>query len=143
MVREAQVTYRVMSAIKSKNTAPEKLLGQAMWKLGLRYRKHYKIIGKPDFIFLRIKIAVFCDGDFWHGNNWAIRGMNSLEEELSQYNSFWREKIERNIARDKNVNHTLEKEGWVVLRFWESDIKNSPEKCASRVKIIYDASAGK
>ena len=92
---------------------------------------------------MRTKIAVFCDGDFWHGHNWAIRGLNSLEDELSRYNSFWREKIERNIPRDKKVTQTLEKERWLVLRYWESDIKESPAKCALRVKAVYDVSRGK
>ncbi|MBT3479777.1 MAG: hypothetical protein HN459_10020 [Candidatus Marinimicrobia bacterium] len=65
-VRDATTTYRIMSAVKSSNTKPEKLLGQAMWKLELRYRKQHKILGKPDYVFLRTKIPGFCDGDFWH-----------------------------------------------------------------------------
>tara|TARA_B100000686_G_C16800296_1_gene985479 strand:+ start:1780 stop:2112 length:333 start_codon:yes stop_codon:yes gene_type:complete len=104
-----------------------------MWKLGLRYRKHYKIAGKPDFVFIRNKIAVFCDGDFWHGNNWKLRGIKSFQEELSGYSSFWREKISRNVDRDKKVNKKLRKEGWTVLRFWESEIRKSPERCAKRI----------
>lgn len=131
-----------MSAVKSKNTKPEQLLSRSMWKLGLRYRKHYDIIGKPDFVFIRAQIAVFCDGDFWHGHNWVVRGMASLEEELARYDDFWRKKIERNVERDKVVTSSLEDLGWVVLRFWESDIKKSPEACAEKVKIVYDANKG-
>ena len=137
-VRESATTYRIMSAIKSKDTRPEKLLGKAMWKEGLRYRKQYKIKGKPDFVFIRPKIAVFCDGDFWHGHNWAIRGLGSLEEELRQYSPFWRDKIEKNIARDKKVDEILSQEGWTILRFWESEIKKSPRKCAQLIKEIHD-----
>ncbi|MGK5095324.1 very short patch repair endonuclease [Deltaproteobacteria bacterium TL4] len=143
MIREPSVTYHIMSAIKSKDTEPERLLGKSMWKLGLRYRKQYKIIGKPDFIFVKAKIAVFCDGDFWHGHNWTIRGMNSLEEELGQYSPFWRQKIERNIERDKKVNDALTNQGWLVMRFWESEIKKSPEQCALKVFVIHNTTIGK
>ena len=101
MGRSAETTYRIMSAIKSKDTGPEKNLGRELWKLGLRYRKQYKITGRPDFVFIKAKIAVFCDGDFWHGNNWKIRGKKSFAEELRDYSDFWRQKILRNIERDK------------------------------------------
>ncbi|MCK5741403.1 MAG: very short patch repair endonuclease [Chlorobi bacterium] len=132
-IREPEVTYRIMSAIKSKNTKPERMLGTAMWKLGLRYRKHYTVMGKPDFAFIKLKIAVFCDGDYWHGNNWKIRGLASLQEELDSYTDYWRNKILRNIERDRKVNGSLEKLGWTVLRFWESDIKKSASDCANKV----------
>ena len=122
-----------MSAVKSKNTKPEILLGKAMWKKGLRYRKHYKIPGKPDFVFVSKKVAVFCDGDFWHGNNWRLRGLKSLDEELKGYTKFWRDKITRNIQRDEEVNQRLKEMGWKVFRFWESDILSNPDKCAKQV----------
>lgn len=138
MKRDAATTYRIMSAIKSKDTKPEKVLGSAIWKTGLRYRKHYKIIGKPDFVFVKAKIAIFCDGDFWHGHNWKIRGIKNLEEELKNYAPFWSEKIRRNVERDKKINKMLKKTGWLVLRFWESDIKNSPNLYAKRIKAAYE-----
>lgn len=137
MPRDAKTTYRIMSAIKSTNTKPERILGSALWKEGLRYRKHFKIKGKPDFVFTKAKLAVFCDGDFWHGNNWRIRGMKSLEEELSGYKPFWRQKIERNIERDKKVNEHLTKDSWMVLRIWESEIKKDLNKCVQKVKKSY------
>ncbi len=126
-----------MSAIKSKDTKPERLLGSALWKLGLRYRKHYQIIGKPDFVFPKVKLAVFCDGDFWHGNNWRLRGLKSLEEELASYSQFWSDKIRRNVERDKTINLHLQENGWTVLRFWESDIRKSPDDCAKKVSVAY------
>lgn len=137
MPRDKLTTYRIMSAIKSKGTSPELILGKAMWALGLRYRKHYRIEGKPDFVFVKAKIAIFCDGDFWHGNNWRIRGLSSLEEELASYDKFWKEKILRNISRDKEINEKLRNKGWSVLRFWESEIKKTPTKCAQKVLRIY------
>ena len=138
MTRDPETTYRIMSAIKSKDTKPELILGKAMWALGLRYRKHGKDIpGKPDFVFRGKKIAIFCDGDFWHGNNWKLRGLKSLREELENYDDFWRNKITRNIERDKEVNRRLEDDGWLVLRFWESDIKSNPNRCANTVFQSY------
>ena len=103
-MRDKKTTSKIMSAIKSKDTKPEKLLSSAMWKLGLRYRKQYKIIGRPDFVFVRAKIAVFCDGDFWHGNNWRLRGYDSHEQELSKYSKFWVDKLEKEQKRDKIYN---------------------------------------
>jgi DNA mismatch endonuclease (patch repair protein) len=127
-----------MSAIKSKGTKPEKLLSSAMWCLGLRYRKQYKIIGKPDFVLLRAKIAIFCDGDFWHGNNWRLRGYSSQDQELSKYSAYWVDKLKKNKARDNYVTSELKSMGWIVLRFWESDIKLSPEACANKVYEEYN-----
>lgn len=126
-----------MSAVKSKDTEPERILGKSMWKLGLRYRKQYKLKGKPDFVFVSARIAVFCDGDFWHGNNWKLRGLSSFKEELATYNDFWSSKITRNVERDTQVNQILKREGWKVLRFWESDIRKNSEKCAKKVLIAY------
>ncbi|MFC1478060.1 very short patch repair endonuclease [Candidatus Margulisiibacteriota bacterium] len=137
MPRSPEVTYKIMSAIKSKNTKPEVILGKHLWKLGLRYRKNYKIKGKPDFVFIKAKIAVFCDGDFWHGNNWRIRGMKSFKEELASYSEFWRNKILTNVNRDRLVTEDLINKGWLVIRIWESDIKKDPEECAQAVKKAY------
>lgn len=134
MPRDPETTYRIMSAIKSKDTSPERLLARALWSYGLRYRKHYRIYGKPDLVVVKSRIAIFCDGDFWHGNNWRIRGLRSLEEELNNYSPFWAGKIKRNIMRDEQVNKVLDENGWLVMRFWESDIRKSPEDCARRVR---------
>jgi DNA mismatch endonuclease (patch repair protein) len=133
MPRDKETTYRIMSAVKSKDTSAERVLGKAMWRMGLRYRKHYRIRGKPDFVLVKAKIAVFCDGDFWHGNNWRVRGLRSLEEELAGHSDFWVRKITRNIERDAEVNKVLRKEGWLVMRFWERQIRRSADRCAMRV----------
>ena len=105
-----ETTHKIMSAVKSSNTKPELLLRKAVWQSGLRYRVNVKsIYGKPDIVFTRAKIAVFCDGDFWHGHNWVIRGLSSLDEELERYSEYWRNKIIRNVERDKDkslVNQT-------------------------------------
>ena len=138
MGRSKLQTYKIMSSIKSKNTKPELQLGSAMWALGLRYRKHYPIIGKPDFLFLKARIAVFCDGDYWHGNNWKIRGLRSFKEELNGYTQYWRDKIMANVKRDQIVNRKLEEEGWRVLRYWESTIKENPVYVAKKIKSKLD-----
>ena len=128
MTRTRGVTHKIMSAIKSKDTKPEKLLGKLLWAKGLRYRKHYTILGKPDFVIVSKKIAIFCDGDFWHGNNWKIRGLKSFKNELDGYSPYWRTKILRNIERDKKVNKELKKKGWTVIRIWESSLKSNPSR---------------
>lgn len=139
MPRDAETTYRIMSAIRSKGTTPERILAKSIWKCGLRYRKHYAISGKPDFVFVKARIAVFCDGDFWHGNNWRIRGLKSLEDELASYSDFWVSKIRRNMERDQHVNEKLREDGWLVLRFWESDIRESVEECTARIWEAYQS----
>ncbi len=133
--RDPKVTSKIMSAIPSKDTKPELMLRKALWKENLRYRVNYKKLpGKPDIVFTKQRLVVFCDGDFWHGHNWAIRGLTSLEEELESYSDFWRAKIMRNIERDTEVNQTLKEAGWYVLRIWESDIRTDIAGCVQLVK---------
>lgn len=79
--RNSKVTHKIMSAIPSKDTKPKMMLHRELWHQNLRYKMNYKEFpGKPDIIFIRYHIATFCDGDFWHGHNWAVRGLNSLKE---------------------------------------------------------------
>ena len=138
LMRDPNTTHRIMSAIHSKDTRPELALRHALWRLGLRYRVSVKELpGKPDIVFTKAKIAVFCDGDFWHGHNWALRGIPSLEEELAGYSDYWQKKICRNIERDKENNTKLENEGWIVLRFWESEIKKNLDICVERTVRCY------
>lgn len=133
--RDPQVTHKIMSAIPSKNTEPELMLRKALWKENLRYRVNYKKLpGKPDIVFTKYHVVVFCDGDYWHGHNWAIRGLNSLEDELAGYSEFWRSKILRNIERDTEVNQELKTQGWTVIRLWESDIRSNLNECVRIVK---------
>ena len=143
-VRSPEVTYKIMSAVKSKDTKPEIMLRKALWAKGLRYIKNVKTLpGKPDMVFAKAKIAVFCDGDFWHGHNWALRGFASIEEELSRYSDYWRNKILANVERDKRNNISLEAAGWTVLRFWESDIKADVKACADIVENAHKKRSGK
>lgn len=118
-----------MSRIRSSDTRAEKTLRKALWANGLRFRKNYrKLPGKPDVVFLRPRIAVFCDGDFWHGRNWPQR-----KRRLRTNASYWIAKIERNRARDKKVNAELKRLGWTVIRIWESDIQSDIDASVARV----------
>ena len=138
MAREASITHKIMASIKSKDTEPELLVRQALWKRGLRYRVNVRTLpGKPDIVFTRAKIAIFCDGDFWHGHNWAVRGMASLEEELNSYSEFWRSKILSNIERDSKNTLALTESGWIVIRLWESDIRKDLTSCITTIIETY------
>lgn len=99
--------------------------------MGLRYRKNVvSLPGKPDIVFERAKVAIFCDGDFWHGRDWPAQ-----KQKLSKGHNpaYWIQKIERNMERDQHNTALLENNGWVVLRFWETDIMTSLQECANRV----------
>lgn len=125
---------RNMRANKGAGTSIETTLGKAMWEVGLRYRKNVKtIFGKPDFIFKGRKIAVFCDGEFWHGRYWEQRKLDHKSNK-----QFWISKIERNIERDREVTKTLQNDGWTVLRFWETDIKKNIHHCIAQVLQAYE-----
>lgn len=136
--REDEVTHKIMSSIPSKNTKPEMLLRKELHSRGFRYRVNYKALpGKPDVAVTKARLAVFVDGDFWHGHNWVIRGYGSLKEELERYSQYWKDKILRNIERDQEVNEALSNMNWTVLRFWESDIKSDLDKCVQEIESKY------
>lgn len=125
----AEQRHKNMQAVKSKDTAIELLLRRELWSRGIRYRKNVKsIVGKPDIAFIRKKVAVFCDSEFWHGFDWEHR-----KSDIKSNRDFWIPKIERNIARDIEVNAALEAEGWVVLRFWGQQIKKDAKACADLI----------
>ena len=114
-----------MSAIKSKNTKIELILGKALWDKGIRYRKNDKtVLGKPDFVMKGLKIVIFCDGEFFHGKDWEKQ-----KHRIKTNSDFWINKIENNIERDKKVNQELKSKGWIVLRFWGNDIKKDLIGC--------------
>ena len=118
-----------MQAIRSKDTSIEIKLRKALWEKGIRYRKNYKaVIGKPDIAITKCKIAVFCDSDFWHGYDWENRN-----QRIKSNREYWVPKIERNMERDRQVTKALEDDGWLVLRFWEWQIKRQLEECISTV----------
>lgn len=116
----------IMRKVKNRNTDIELIIRKGLFKSGHRYRLNNKLFGKPDIVFPREKIAIFCDGDFWHGKNYR--------KEEKNYKSFWKEKILVNIYRDKEVNRVLKEQGWRVLRFWKMEILKSPDKCIKKIE---------
>ncbi len=109
-----------MKKIRSKNTKPEITLRKELWSRGYRYRTNVKKIpGKPDIVITKYKLAIFVDGEFWHGHNW-----DEKKEKIKSNRGFWIPKIERNIQRDDEVNEQLDTLGWTVIRFWQHKIVN-------------------
>ena len=103
---------RNMQNIKSKDTEIEVLLRKALWKKGYRFRKNYsKLPGKPDIAFTKYKIAIFCDGEFFHGKDWEV-----LKPKLEKCNNseYWINKIDRNRKRDHEIDQELLFLGWTV-----------------------------
>lgn len=119
--------HKNMSAIHSTDTKPELLLRKALWHKGIRYRKNYKVCGyQVDIAITKYKIAVFCDGTFWHGKD----GDGS---QVATNTKFWKNKIQRNKERDLECTITLRDNGWSVLRFWDDEIMKSLDKCKNKV----------
>ena len=129
---------RNMQAIKSVATKTEVILAKALWNKGYRYRKNDKRFkGKPDITFSKLKIAIFCDGEFWHGKDWDIK-----KAKINVNSDYWVKKIERNMKRDQEVNNELESNGWIVLRFWHKEIKSNLEQCINQIESVISQKKG-
>ena len=124
-----------MRQVRSRHTSPEVRLRKALWRAGLRYRLCTALPGKPDFVLPGHHTVVFVDGDFWHGNQWRLRGFSSLAEQMACLSGgdYWIAKIDRNVARDRRVDAQLGRAGWRVLRFWESEVNADLDTCVQRV----------
>lgn len=126
MIKEQR--RRNMQAVKSTGSQIEVALAKALFRRGYRYRKNDKTVyGKPDLTFKKIKLAIFIDGEFWHGKDWAIKKYDHKSNQ-----DFWYNKIERNIERDLEVNNYLESTGWNVLRFWGKEIEKNIDICVMK-----------
>lgn len=122
----------IMSKIHSKNTEAEKVAFRELRKKNVYFQKHYKkATGNPDVALPRKKIAIFIDGDFWHGYKHAVQ-----KQRLPR--KYWLKKIEDNIKRDKKNRAKLKKDGWKVLRIWEHEIKKNPEKAIQKIIKFYE-----
>ena len=120
---------RLMSRIRSTDTRPELMLRRALWALGYRYRKDVKSLpGKPDIAVRKYKVAVFVDGEFWHGYNWAEKKLR-----IKRNREYWIPKIERNMQRDRQNTQALQEQGWTVFRFWEHKLKKEFHTCLEAV----------
>ncbi len=120
-----------MRSIKGKDTSIEMILRKALWKKGYHYRKNYKNLpGTPDIALTKYKIAIFCDGEFFHGKDWEIL---KPRLESGKNSDFWVTKISKNRERDEEINKKLLFMGWTVIRFWGMDIKKNTDEC---IKVI-------
>ncbi len=120
---------RQMAKIKSKNTKPERLLRKALYANGVRFRMNVKtLVGAPDIVIRKYKLAVFVDGEFWHGQDWENR-----KKKLNTNKDFWQPKIERNMQRDRIVSQQLVKKGYTVFRFWQQDVQKNLGSCVNAI----------
>ncbi len=118
-----------MANVHLKRGKAETMLAKRLWNLGYRYRLNYrKLPGSPDIAITKHKVAVFVDGEFWHGQNWEKR-----KQKLKSNKDYWIEKIEENIVRDNRNNRSLKEMGWRVIRFWEKDVLKHPETCVQSI----------
>jgi len=121
-----------MRNIRSKSTIPERIIFRELRRKKIYFACHVdSIFGKPDIVFRRKKILVFVDSDFWHGH--PKRG--AIPKSNKKY---WVNKIKRNVKRDNQVNKTLRKDGWKIIRIWEYDIRKNINKCINRIMSTLD-----
>ena len=127
-------------ANRHRNTRAEMQLRRALWHYGVRYRLHAKDLpGKPDLVFRSAKVAVFVDGDFWHGRDWRHQRQKLAKHRNADY---WIAKIEYNRERDQRNTALLEDNRWCVLRFWETDIQADVDTVARKVLAALSCTAG-
>lgn len=118
-----------MSHVKLKHGVAETLLAKALWHSGIRYRRNYKALpGSPDIAITKYRIAIFIDGEFWHGFDWQNR-----KARLQRNKEYWIEKIEENIARDRRNDIKLLDMGWTPIHFWEKEVKKDVDGCAADI----------
>ena len=116
-----------MSRVRSTDTTPELTIRRLVHARGLRFRKHCGWLpGRPDLVFAGSRVAVFVDGDYWHG--WRFP---AWKDKLAEY---WKQKIEKNRRRDLRNSRRLRKDGWRVLRVWEHEVETNPEGCVDRIE---------
>jgi DNA mismatch endonuclease (patch repair protein) len=136
----------VMSRIRGRgNRDTELALARLLRAHGITgWRRNQPLLGKPDFLFPKARMAVFVDGCFWHGcpkhskpARWLRKSsMKSLPPSAKAKRTgrtFWKQKLAANIARDRVVNRELRKLGWRVIRIWEHELSKSPERCVRQI----------
>lgn len=122
---KAQRSYN-MSRVRSRNTKPELLMFKILRKNGLKFRKHYRISGSPDIAFPGKKVAVFINGEFWHGKDYK-----KIKNKIPK---FWKTKIGKNIKRDRKVRSELRKQNWRIINFWGKNIVKNPQSAFKRLQ---------
>lgn len=118
-----------MSRIRGRNTGPEMTIFRALLRKGVTFNRHSKELpGRPDMVFSREMIAVFVDGDYWHGFRFPLW--------KSTLPRFWQQKISENRSRDKRNFRKLRRMGWCVLRVWEHQIKRDLEGVVRKILAV-------
>lgn len=129
LVTTPEISKR-MSRVKLKRNKTETLLAKTLWHKGYRYRLNYKKLpGSPDIAISKYNIAIFVDGEFWHGKDFEER-----KKQLKNNKEFWIEKIEENINRDEKNDILLRQLGWIPLHFWESEVNNNMTYCIASIE---------
>ena len=141
-VFSAEERSKLMSRIKSEDTGIELALRKALRGKGFHYRKNCKDLpGSPDIVLPKHKIAIFCDGELFHGKNWEVLRPRLLSGNNSEY---WIRKIERNMERDRETDKELLFLGWTVIHFWGKDILRDPNACVKVIEeTIFDDKIGR
>jgi DNA mismatch endonuclease (patch repair protein) len=121
----------LMARIKGKDTGIELKIAAVFDRLGLEWESHCRDLpGRPDFVFRKARVAIFVDGDFWHG--WRFpQWRHKLSEK-------WEAKIAENRRRDSKNHRRLRRMGWKVVRFWEHQVDRDAEECVARVASALD-----
>lgn len=121
-----------MSIVKLKRNKVETKLAKALWHKGYRYRLNYKKLpGSPDIVITKYYIAIFVDGEFWHGKNFE-----EMQSKLKNNREYWIEKIKENINRDKTNDELLRKEGWIAVHFWSKDVEKNIDDCVREIEEV-------
>lgn len=130
-----EATSKRMSKVKLKKGKAEMLLAKALWHKGYRYRLNWKRLpGSPDIAILKYHVAIFVDGEFWHGQDWENK-----KHKLNRNKEYWVEKIEENISRDQKVDRELRAMDWEPVHFWTKEVEKNLEECVSAIaELIFD-----
>lgn len=129
LITTEQISQR-MSNVNLKQGKAETLLAKSLWAKGIRYRKNYKKLpGSPDIAIIKYKVAIFIDGEFWHGYDW-----DSRKATLKNNREYWIEKIEENMRRDEKNDRLLKEMNWVVIHFWEKEVLKNTRVCVEAVE---------
>lgn len=130
----SKLRSKTMSKIRGKDTKPELLLRKALWAKNIRFRMHDKTLpGKPDIVIKKYRLAIFVDGEFWHGKDWERK-----KGQIKSNRAFWIPKIERNIQKDQMANEQLRDMGYTVFRFWSEEIKKNRDACVNQVLLFIE-----
>lgn len=127
-----EATSKRMSRVKLKHGDAEAAIAKALWHDGYRYWLDYKKLpGSPDIAIQKYHVAVFVDGEFWHGYEWEER-----KPKLKRNRDYWIEKIEENMARDQRVDQQLRAIGWTPIHFWSKEVKKNLDGCVTAIKEL-------